>query len=73
MRYAVGDIHFLSPKKYLATGTVGGLIMPDNEMSFSFNAGKGHYLSFATMFVQSNDLFYGFGDTRRPDSKAKGL
>lgn len=25
---------------------------------FSFNAGKGHYLSFATMFVQSNDLFY---------------
>jgi hypothetical protein len=53
----------LSPKKYLATGTVGGLIMPDNEMSFSFNAGKGHYLSFATMFVQSNDLFYGFDDT----------
>jgi hypothetical protein len=49
-------------KDYQATGTVGGLIMPDNEMTFSFNAGKGSYLSFATMFVQSNDLFYGFGD-----------
>ena len=50
-------------KNYLASGTVGGLITPDNEMTFTFNAGKGSYLSFATMFVQSNDLFYGFGDT----------
>lgn len=49
-------------KDYQASGTVGGLIMPDNEMTFSFHAGKGSYLSFATMFVQSNDLFYGFGD-----------
>lgn len=50
-------------KNYLASGTVGGLILPTEEMSFSFNAGKGTYLSFASMFVQSNDLFYGFADT----------
>ena len=49
-------------KDYQATGIIDGVIMPDNEMSFSFHAGKGSYLSFATMFVESNDLFYGFGD-----------
>ena len=36
---------------------------PGGSFSYTFNAGKGAYLSFATMFVQSNDLFYGFGDT----------
>lgn len=39
------------------TGTTG-LITPGTGESFSFNAGKGHFLQFATMFVQSNDLFY---------------
>ena len=45
-------------KDYFANGTTG-LIEPGMSESFSFNAGKGQYLSFATMFVQSNDLFYG--------------
>lgn len=44
-------------KEYSSTGTTG-LITPGNSESFSFNAGKGEYLSFATMFVQSNDLFF---------------
>ena len=35
-----------------------GPAMPGNAYEFSFFAGKGSYLSFATMFVQSNDLFY---------------
>ncbi|RIV34258.1 hypothetical protein D2V08_09530 [Flagellimonas lutimaris] len=48
-------------KEYFANGTTG-FIAPGNSESFSFNAGKGHYLSFATMFVQSNDLFYGFDE-----------
>lgn len=53
-------------KDYLASGTVGGLIEPGQEMSFSFHAGKGSFLNFATMFVQSNDLFYGFDDGGLP-------
>ncbi|MEM7367910.1 MAG: spondin domain-containing protein [Bacteroidota bacterium] len=51
----------LSPKSYLASGSTG-LIMPGQSESISFQAGIGSYLSFATMFVQSNDLFYGFSD-----------
>ena len=31
--------------------------MPGDEVSFTFNAAPGHYLSFATMFVQTNDGF----------------
>ena len=50
-------------KDYLASGTVpSGLLMPGQEETFSFQAGKGAYLSFATMFVQSNDLFYAFDE-----------
>ncbi|MER3316706.1 MAG: spondin domain-containing protein [Allomuricauda sp.] len=48
-------------KEYFANGATG-FIAPGNSESFSFNAGKGHYLSFATMYVQSNDLFYGFDE-----------
>jgi hypothetical protein len=44
-------------KDYFHSGTTG-LILPGSSESFTFHAGKGHYLSFATMFVQSNDLFY---------------
>ncbi|EPR69573.1 spondin domain-containing protein [Cyclobacterium qasimii] len=44
-------------KDYFNTGQTG-LITPDNSESFSFNAGKGQSLSFATMLVESNDLFY---------------
>ena len=44
-------------KMYPENGTTG-LIKPGESQSFSFNAGKGQNLSFAMMFVQSNDLFY---------------
>lgn len=44
-------------KSHFDTGKTG-LIMPGDSESITFNAGKGHYLSFATMYVQSNDLFY---------------
>ncbi len=44
-------------KNYFVNGTTG-VILPGESESFSFNAGIGHYLQFATMFVQSNDLFY---------------
>ena len=44
-------------KDYFTSGTTDA-IGPGGMYSFSFNAGKGHYLSLATMFVQSNDLFY---------------
>ncbi|SNZ00927.1 spondin domain-containing protein [Flagellimonas pacifica] len=44
-------------KDYFANGTTG-LIKPGESESITFNAGVGHYLSFATMFVQSNDLFF---------------
>ncbi len=48
-------------KAYFNNGTTG-FIEPGMSESFSFDAGKGHYLSFATMFVQSNDLFYAPGE-----------
>ena len=35
-----------------------GPLLPGEAYEFHFHAGPGHYLSFATMFVQSNDLFY---------------
>ena len=35
-----------------------GAATSGKSYEFSFNAGKGQYVSFATMFVQSNDLFY---------------
>ncbi len=37
-----------------------GPIGPDGSYEFSFTAGPGNYLSLATMFIQSNDLFYTF-------------
>ena len=47
-------------KDFFKSGTTGGL-GPGESESITFNAGKGHYLSFATMFVKSNDLFYAPG------------
>ncbi|RPG36800.1 MAG: hypothetical protein CBB72_003570 [Muricauda sp. TMED12] len=52
-------------KEYFDNGTTG-FIMPGDSESFSFDAGEGHYLSFATMLVQSNDLFYGFDEMGIP-------
>lgn len=36
-----------------------GPAFPGDSYSFSFEASAGEHLSFATMFVQSNDLFFG--------------
>lgn len=46
-------------KAYLESGTTG-FLAPGESETISFNAGIGSFLSLATMFVQSNDLFYGF-------------
>jgi hypothetical protein len=48
--------------RFLASGSTSGLLMPGESATFSFNAGVGTYLSFATMLVQSNDLFYAFDE-----------
>ena len=42
--------------------SAAGPATPGNSFSFTFDASPGDYLSFATMFAQSNDWFYGFGD-----------
>jgi len=55
-----------STKPFFMSGATG-LIMPGESESFSFYAGIGHKLSFATMFVQSNDLFYA------PDAEGMSL
>ncbi len=55
-----------APKKYFASGifntpigaSKAGPATPGNSFEFSFNAGKGHKLSFVTMFGRSNDLFF---------------
>ena len=39
-------------------GTEAGPALPGSNYSFSFEAVPGDYLSFATMFVQSNDWFF---------------
>ena len=38
-----------------------GLLLPGNSYAFEFEAGPGNKLSFATMMVHSNDLFYAPG------------
>ena len=40
-----------------------GPIGPGQMYEFSFTAGPGAYLSFASMFIQSNDLYYTFPGT----------
>ncbi len=51
--------NILPETTYLVSGSTD-FLMPGESQTLSFNAGKGHYLSLATMFVQSNDLFYAF-------------
>ncbi|WP_281613962.1 spondin domain-containing protein [Flammeovirga sp. SubArs3] len=51
----------MTPFDYYAFGGTD-LITPGNEQVITFNAGQGHYLNLATMFVQSNDLFYAPAD-----------
>jgi hypothetical protein len=44
------------------TGSSGpGPLFPGNKYEFTFTAEEDQWLSFATMFVQSNDLFYAVG------------
>ncbi|WP_223883376.1 spondin domain-containing protein [Arenibacter lacus] len=43
-----------------------GPIGPGGSYAFSFTAIEGDYLSFATMFVQSNDWFYAFSENGIP-------
>ncbi len=38
-----------------------GPLLPGNSYSFSFSAEEGESMNLATMFVQSNDLFYALG------------
>ncbi|MEM6292185.1 MAG: spondin domain-containing protein [Myxococcota bacterium] len=44
-----------------------GPVFPGNAYAFQFDAEPGYAVSFATMFIQSNDLFYG------PDSSGIAL
>ena len=37
-------------------------VLPGERVSFSIEASYGQYFNFATMFVESNDLFYAFHD-----------
>ncbi len=56
------------PKSFFASGAVPGLVMPGMEQEFTFDAGPVTLpgavtkLSLATMFVQSNDLFFAPGE-----------
>ena len=43
-----------------------GPLLPGSMYAFEFEAGPGSYLSFATMMVHSNDLFYAPGPTGIP-------
>ena len=49
----------LPQTSFLASGSTG-FLMPGESETISFHAGKGSFLSYAAMFVQSNDLFFGF-------------
>ncbi len=42
--------------------TAPGPAIPGGAYEFTFTAEEGDYLSFSTMFVQSNDLFYTFAE-----------
>lgn len=53
----------LDGKALVQSGTFQGtgtppVILPGQSVSFSFYAGKGQYLTFATMYGWSNDLFF---------------
>ncbi len=61
------------PNAFFASGAFGsGPAFPGEEYSFSFNAAPGMALSFATMFVQSNDLFFAPGEAGIPLYDANG-
>lgn len=47
-------------KNYFSSDTTAAIppTAPDNTLTYTFNAGQGHYFNFAMMFVESNDLFF---------------
>ena len=49
------------------------LYLPGMSSTISFHAGKGHYLQFATMFAQSNDIFLAGDDEGIPLYDADGI
>lgn len=48
---------FVQSGSFEGQGT-GGQIMPGEQVQITFNAGRGQYLSFATMYGNSKDLFF---------------
>lgn len=57
----VGQVYSFSQSGAFTTplgGTEPAPAFPGDAYEFSFDAAPGSYLTFATMFVQSNDLFY---------------
>lgn len=53
----------MEPYMFFESGVFSSAIPPGGSGSLTFHASAGHRLSFATMYVTSNDLFYGPADT----------
>ena len=55
--------YFAAGANFIPDGeSSAGPAFPGHSFTISFHAGKGHKLSFATMYGASNDLFYGPSD-----------
>ena len=52
------DFSFSGALAVPLNATEAGPLMPGHSYGYNFDAPPGSYVSFATMFVQSNDLFY---------------
>lgn len=55
-------IENILPNRIFSSSGTTGFLAPREQETIQFHAGEGDYLSFATMLVQTNDLFYGFED-----------
>lgn len=67
MPYTFKVENVLSVQPFVETGTFKGagappVILPGQAVSFTFSAGKGQTVSFATMYGWSNDLFFAPGN-----------